>query len=45
MMPADEPLLEPFVPNLTQTIETFGLTEGDLQGDIVEESQDQTILR
>lgn len=44
MMPADEPLLEPFVPNLTQSIETFGLTEGDLQGDIVEESQDQTIF-
>lgn len=42
MIPADEPLLTPYLAELTQQVETFGLGEGNLKGTIQEETQEQT---
>ena len=42
MIPADEPLLPPYLAELTQQVETFGLGEGNLKGTIQEETQEQT---
>ncbi len=42
MVPADEPLLAPYLPELTQTIKTFGLAAGDVQGTILAEAQQET---
>ncbi|OTN77665.1 hypothetical protein A5886_002765 [Enterococcus sp. 8G7_MSG3316] len=44
MVPADEPLLEPYVSRLTQTIETFGLKKGALQGTILDEALQETVF-
>lgn len=42
LVPAQEALLTEFLPSLTQQVQTFGLTEGDIQGEIVLEEKDQT---
>jgi UDP-N-acetylmuramoyl-tripeptide--D-alanyl-D-alanine ligase len=45
MVPGDEPLLTPYLASLTQQVTTFGLETGDLCGDILEETQKQTVFR
>lgn len=44
LVPADEPLLDPYVATLPQTVETFGLEEGALQGTILAEAQQETVF-
>lgn len=42
LVPADEELLRPLTENLSQTVESFGITEGDLQAVISSESRSET---
>lgn len=42
LIPANEPLLEPLVAPLSQTVQTFGIQRGDLSATILTESKEQT---
>jgi UDP-N-acetylmuramoyl-tripeptide--D-alanyl-D-alanine ligase len=44
MVPADEPLLTPYLAELPQQVVTFGLEIGDLKGTIQAETPEQTIF-
>ena len=44
LIPAEEPLLKPLVADLTQTVETFGLSTGSIQGSIQSESKAETVF-
>lgn len=42
IIPAQEALLKEFLPSLTQQIQTFGLTAGEIQGTIILEEKERT---
>lgn len=45
LVPGDEPLLTPLLTDLSQTVETFGLTEGTIRGDIQLETKNETTFK
>lgn len=45
LIPEDEPLLMPFIPSLTQTVQTFGFEKGTISATIVGAEKDRTLFR
>jgi UDP-N-acetylmuramoyl-tripeptide--D-alanyl-D-alanine ligase len=42
IIPGDEPLLQPLFADLTQQLATFGLSEGTIRGEILNETKEET---
>lgn len=45
IIPANEPLLQPLIKNLPQKVTTFGLSEGDIQGEVTKEEKTATTFK
>lgn len=45
LVPADEPLLTPLVKGLSQTVLTFGINQGEISGEVIQESKEATVFQ